>query len=244
LIQTELTHVEDKKDAFGEPAQGGAYTKVTVSDTGPGIPGSLQPGIFNPLMTTKKGLGKRGAGVGLSIVYRVLTNHCGFVKFRSSAGNTVFELFFRAAQMPAEGDPVGKSNEVPCSEKKILVVDDERTIRHLFNMILSTRMPDFEIEIAANGREALDMFMAGHHSLIVMDLHMPIMDGQAAFFRIRQFCAQKNWVMPPVVFCTGYAPSDSIRTVVSESPEHSLLCKPVTGETLLQTIRSRLQSAQ
>jgi CheY-like chemotaxis protein len=70
---------------------------------------------------------------------------------------------------------------------------------------------------------------------------MPVMDGQFAFGEISKLCADKGWEMPAVVFCTGFAPPDSVMGAVDASDHHGLLLKPVTGEVLVQAVRSRLE---
>jgi CheY-like chemotaxis protein len=75
---------------------------------------------------------------------------------------------------------------------------------------------------------------------MIMDLHMPVMDGLTAFRKISEICTEDSLEMPSVVFCTGYAPPDSVRSIVSTCVRHHLLSKPVKSETLVDIIRSRL----
>ena len=146
----------------------------------------------------------------------------------------------------AAGDPPVVSGapkdggSVECNKGRILLVDDERTILKLFKMILASGFPDRKIDMAGNGKEAVDLFLEGHHGVLVMDLHMPVMDGQAAFCEIEKMCRAKNWEMPAVIFCTGFAPPDTVRNVVSSNPMHCLLSKPIGGDVLVETVRSRL----
>jgi CheY-like chemotaxis protein len=131
---------------------------------------------------------------------------------------------------------------VRCDRRRILVVDDEQIIQRLFEMVLNWELPGCEVEVASNGREAVDAFCRGHHAVLLMDLHMPVMDGQAAFVELQKKCEASNWEMPSVVFCTGYAPPASLRRLVTNSTSHCLLPKPVSNETLVDAVRSRLQS--
>lgn len=73
-----------------------------------------------------------------------------------------------------------------------------------------------------------------------MDLHMPVMDGQVSFARIERLCKDKNWEMPPTVFCTGFAPPDIVRNLVMKNPIHCLLSKPISARTLIDAVKSRL----
>jgi two-component system response regulator ResD len=128
-----------------------------------------------------------------------------------------------------------------CEANRILLVDDEPSIRRLFRLIISSNIPDCTVDQACNGAEALESFGKDHHSVLLMDLHMPIMDGQSAFQEIMRLCTEKNWETPAVVFCTGYAPPDSVMGFVQENSAHGLLIKPVGMDVLVDAVKSRLQ---
>jgi small basic protein (TIGR04137 family) len=137
-------------------------------------------------------------------------------------------------------DGTVKNDSVPCDRQRILVVDDEQIIQRLFEMILSWELPGRQIDVASNGAEAVRAFTSGHHAVLLMDLHMPVMDGQAAFCEIQRTCEARNWQMPSVVFCTGFAPPASLKDVLSKSSVHCLLSKPVSNETLVEAVKQRL----
>jgi CheY-like chemotaxis protein len=128
----------------------------------------------------------------------------------------------------------------PCEKNRLLVVDDEKAIRTVFKQILSYGLKDCQIDLAANGQEALNAFMEAHYCLLLMDLNMPVMDGETAFIKITEICEEKNWEMPSVVFCTGYNPSHVIRDVVEHDSHHAILQKPVSNENLLKELRRRI----
>jgi len=133
--------------------------------------------------------------------------------------------------------PPPEAKDVP----RVLVVDDDENIRRLFRTILSAAIPGGEIDIVTNGAEAVESFEQKHHTLVLMDLHMPVMDGQAAFFEIEKRCRQADYEMPSVVFCTGFAPPESVIRTVTDNPKHCLLSKPVDAPTLIDAIKSRLR---
>jgi CheY-like chemotaxis protein len=131
-----------------------------------------------------------------------------------------------------------------CDRKKVLLVDDEESIRKLFRMIVSQELPGCQVDMAGNGLEALEAFSKGHHAVLLMDLHMPVMDGPSAFGEIERLCSVRDWEMPSVVFCTGFAPPDSVMSVVQANQAHGLLLKPVTSEVLVATIQTRLKAGR
>jgi CheY-like chemotaxis protein len=119
-------------------------------------------------------------------------------------------------------------------------VDDEPEIRSLFEMILKEDLPGCRVDMAKDGAEAVDRFKKEHHSVLLMDLHMPVLDGQGAFTAIEKACRDGNWQMPSVVFCTGFAPPDTVQQIVSSDSPHCLLSKPVSAECLVDAVRCRL----
>lgn len=133
-----------------------------------------------------------------------------------------------------------ESTGVPVDEERVLIVDDEEGIRGLFSTIISQDLPDVQLDQASNGAEALELFRCGHHQVLIMDLHMPVMDGLTAFGAIKQFCDAARVQMPAVIFCTGFAPPATVRDIIKGSPLHHFLSKPVKGEVLVRAIRTRL----
>jgi CheY-like chemotaxis protein len=125
---------------------------------------------------------------------------------------------------------------------RILIVDDEQMIRRLFGMIIQTEFNDAVIDQAANGLEAVTAYSQGRHDLIIMDLQMPVRDGREAFVEITRLCQEKGWAVPPVVFCTGFSPPESLNSIVGDGSVHGLLRKPVKAEALLDAIRRRLKA--
>lgn len=132
------------------------------------------------------------------------------------------------------------SAPVPCEKQRLLIVDDEEMVRQIFKRLFAMEFPGVMVDLATNGLEAIKLFRASHPSVIVMDLYMPVMDGGKAYREIEQLCAKQKWAMPAVVFCTGYNPSQDVRSVVAANPSHCVLQKPVKNQVLVDTVRSRL----
>jgi CheY-like chemotaxis protein len=142
----------------------------------------------------------------------------------------------KTASAPASVNP-------PPRSRRILIVEDEKSIRELFLQVISYGLPKCRVDVAVNGEEAVEEFREARHDVLLMDLKMPIMDGEQAFYEIEKICKAENWPMPSVVFCSGYAPSEVIRTLVAGNPAHCLLRKPVSSEQLMEAILSRLPPA-
>jgi CheY-like chemotaxis protein len=249
-VETRNVVEENRTTACGCLLDRGQYVKISISDTGLGVPPEIRDKLFEPFVTTKKAAGRRGAGLGLSVVYRIMLDHGGAVDFESSQGHgSMFVLYLpsgaqrgieeghAACSSSLRSDPV---ENVPCDRRRILIVDDEQTILRLFQMILSSGLPNRAIDLARDGQDAVRQFSEGHHAVLLMDLHMPAMDGEAAFLEIESLCKARNWEIPSIVFCTGFAPPDSVKNLVAKNPAHTLLSKPVSGETLVEAVKRRL----
>lgn len=239
------------------PRSAGEYVKITIQDTGRGIPEDTREKIFDPYFTTKRADKKKGSGLGLSIVLGIIFDHQGFVDLDSTTGQgSRFYVYLPASRQAVQQE--GKA-DLPCGKesvrveperpdnapgkpasRRILIADDEPMIRHLFAMIIKSEFPDVLIDQAANGWEATTLFSGKCHGLIVMDLQMPGQDGRESFFEIKRICEAKQWAIPPIIFCTGFTPSEALGDIIKDDLHHCLIRKPVRANLLLETIRQRL----
>lgn len=128
-------------------------------------------------------------------------------------------------------------NQASFAGKKVLIVDDEECIVFLFRTILELEFNDIEVDIARNGLQAVESFQSKHHELVLMDLHMPIMDGFSAYNKIYEMCDSESRNMPPVIFCTGFAPSTRMKSVLEKNPSNGYLPKPISADELIDAIK-------
>lgn len=132
------------------------------------------------------------------------------------------------------------SQRVPCDRGRLLVTDDNDAVRQALGRLLAHWLDGCAVDTAVNGLEALQSFRERHQGVVLMDLKMPVMDGETAYAEIRNLCNRSNWEMPSVVFCTGYTPPDGVRSIVADDTAHCILQKPVSPDLLVDTIRHRL----
>ncbi len=164
----------------------GEWVRVTVADTGVGIPSDVLPRIFEPFFTTKP-LGQ-GTGLGLAQVYGIVKQHGGYIHVESRMGQgTTFFLYLPAlpTSRPGEGPPTGSSPEQGRGETILVVEDDETTRRAMVEIL---EMLNYRVLEAANGQEALETFdrHGGEIALVLSDLVMPEMGGRTLFQALRQ----------------------------------------------------------
>ncbi|MEJ5348427.1 MAG: ATP-binding protein [Desulfosoma sp.] len=168
---------------------------LTVSDTGQGIPESVQRRIFDPFFTTKEP--GRGTGLGLSTVYGIVTRHGGSITCHSRVGQgTTFSITLPAHSSTKAMEQKSKSDAEEMSVSKrsrsrrnarptVLVVDDEDDVRDLVSETLLEE--GFRVLTASSGEEALDVLArsADLVDVLILDENMPGMGGSACFSKVR-----------------------------------------------------------
>ncbi|MGC8989884.1 MAG: response regulator, partial [Verrucomicrobiia bacterium] len=119
---------------------------------GVGIAAKDLPHVFEPYYTTKKS----GSGLGLAVAYSVVHRHGGEIKVESSPGQgTAFHICLPAAEeQPAAQPP--KADALVAGQGRILVMDDEESIRTLATAALNRL--GYEVETAADGTEAVELY--------------------------------------------------------------------------------------
>ncbi len=139
-----------------------------------------------------------------------------------------------------------KENSSPlrkCDLSRVMVVDDETSIRNIFHMAISMAFPHLGVDVAANGEEAFNLFREKKHGVITMDLRMPVMDGWQAFTAIVTHCTENNIRPPAVIFVTGYALPAIVNEIVGDGRYHGLLMKPVMISDIVNEVKKRLAIA-
>ncbi|MBA4387146.1 MAG: hypothetical protein C0404_04135 [Verrucomicrobia bacterium] len=124
----------------------------------------------------------------------------------------------------------------PSNKQKILVVEDEKVIREIFVNALVPGFPNASVDSATNGREAFEVFAKQHSGVIVMDVSMPIMNGEEAYDAIKTHCDAHGWEMPSVIFCTGFVISENIQAVCKSTSSCVCMKKPLSITDLIETV--------
>jgi PAS domain S-box-containing protein len=146
----------------------------TISDSGEGMSEEVQKCVFNPFFTTK---GKRGTGLGLSVVYGIVTRHRGEIEVKSSPGRgTEFTISLpRLPDPQLDANPPTGTAEALEPRQKILIVDDELGVREVLTEIL--REFGFSVTAAENGQRALRCLEQEAFGVVFTDLDIPGMSG-------------------------------------------------------------------
>ena len=128
----------------------------------------------------------------------------------------------------------------PCDLSRILIADDEKVLRTIFEQLINTFKPELTVTLASDGEEAIKRFEEHQPAIVMLDLAMPGMSGEDAFNRIEEICEEKSWQEPAIIICTGFMASSELSAYIEKHPLHMILNKPVGKEALMEAIESRL----
>jgi len=121
----------------------------------------------------------------------------------------------------AEGAPLGQAGTPPLRDQTILVVDDDNALRTTTVLMLKCR--GFKTLTAVNGLEALRQMEENPQiDAVLLDLLMPVMDGEETFRQIRNF-----WAATPVILISGFDGSKVCQSFAN-SPPDGFVQKPFT----------------
>jgi len=160
----------------------GLYVYLEIADTGCGMNKETLAKLFDPFFTTKF----TGRGLGMAAVQGIVRGHKGAIKVYSEPDRgTTFKIFLPASSRPAEIFNCANHDEDWKGEGKVLLVDDEETVRGIGTEMLKEL--GFSVITAEDGRDAVEKFKTTTDiSFVILDLTMPHMDGEQCFKELRQ----------------------------------------------------------
>jgi PAS domain S-box-containing protein len=207
----------------------GRYVRLTVSDTGHGMPAEVMDRIFEPYFTTKKP--GEGAGLGLAAIHGMVTGEGGTVTVESEPGKgTTFHLFLPVLEQDSwQEDQLPE--DAPLGHETLLLIDDDLPVLRMCQQVLEGL--GYQVVTRTSSIEAIELFRVRHadFDLVLADMTMPSMTGaQLAweFSRIRSDI--------PIIMCTGYSDLIDDHGVLPTGVA-AVVSKPIHRSQLAHTIR-------
>ena len=227
---------EEGEKFLPEKLAEGDYVCFEVTDTGQGMDASTVERLFDPFFSTKF----TGRGLGMAAVLGIVRGHKGGIQVESTPGNgATIRVMLPAVAGPAplERTAAPPSLDVVPYSGKVLVVDDEQTVRTTARRMLMRA--GFDSYMAADGLEGLEVFQQHRDEIccVLLDLTMPNMDGDEV---IRRLSALGAGV--PIILMSGYSEQE-IRERFADAGVAGFLEKPFKVRTLQEAILKAIQGA-
>jgi signal transduction histidine kinase/CheY-like chemotaxis protein len=232
-IETENVEIDAAGEGAGE-LEPGTYVRITVSDTGTGMPSQVAARAFEPFFTTKE-VGK-GSGLGLAQVYGFAKQSGGHAELLSEMGVGTTVRLYLPRSMDAEMEQAGPiAQPVPLKqdgEVTVLVVDDDSAVRSVLTDLIEEM--GYRAMEAQDGPAALAMIERGEQiDLVLTDYSMP--RGMTGVELGRRIAALRPEIK--LVLISGY-PEPRVRSADLEFP---LLTKPFRRAELGRVIREAFE---
>ena len=222
----------DIHDSDPLPLHPGMYIHISVADQGDGIAPEHLLRIFDPYFSTKE----NGHGLGLATSISIIRKHNGHIRVESQPGNgATFHIYLPAIERRSL-PRASIEYTLPTGSEKILIMDDEETIRFTTRELLARS--GYTVETAREGAEAVEMLRTAREtdapfSLVIMDLTVPGgMGGSEALSLMKEFDPGIK-----AIVSSGYS-GDPVIVEYTKYGFDGAVIKPYRFEDLVRLIRS------
>ena len=222
---------------YSKPDNGISFVNISIKDTGIGIPEEEINNIFKPFkrvdnITTSS---VHGSGLGLSIVSEYISMMNGEIKVHSKPElGSIFEISI-PFNLIKKDTKVVEQNIIKISsnkgKSKILFVDDN----HEYHRIIKSYLSTHEFQICNNGYEAIEIFKNDTFDLVILDCHMPEIDGFEVAIEIRKYEESMNKTKTPILALTANAvPETKTKSKLSGMDDY--MTKPFTRVQITEKV--------
>ena len=213
--------------------------KITVRDTGIGIPEEDIPTLFESFTQADSSISKnfQGTGLGLAIAHKLALLMGGSLRVESVIGEG--SSFYAAVPLGVSATAEVQTAETepqlqkPSGPLKILLAEDEKINQIYMKEFLETN--GHTVTTAGNGQQALELFYTNTFDCILMDIQMPVMNGIDAVRRIREYEEENNHNRVRIIALTAYALKGDRERVLEEGMD-DYISKPIKEKLLLEAL--------
>jgi PAS domain S-box-containing protein len=218
------------------------FVRISVTDTGHGLDKAIKNRVFEPFFTTKSQ--GQGSGLGLSVVYGIVTNHSGFIDMASEPGHgTTFDIYLpvpsdaAALIHTAARDEEKKTDQTAGNGTTILFVEDETHQLNLMQKHLAAE--GYRVLTAKDGAEAVQTYLRHKQEidLVVLDLGLPKLNGWEAYKMMKG--ADSN---VKAIFATGFV-SPEIEAHLETEDSSAVITKPYSPSEMGKKIQTVLHKS-
>ncbi len=252
LVGNAIKFTEDGKVTVGVRRTGdgnqGALFELSVEDTGIGIPAEILPLVFDKFTQADGSTTRKfgGTGLGLAITRQLVELMGGEIQVTSDPGKgskftcTLDLGVSRTQDGCRTADESAETTENVQLDARILVVEDNTVNQAVARGLLESL--GCRVDVAQNGREAVDRISRENYDLVLMDCQMPVMDGYEATLKIRQHDRTANGQKPNIIIAmTAFAMKEDKQLCLSAGMD-DYIAKPVTRDSLLEILEKHLSS--
>jgi len=237
-IRTQNVIIDELKAKTIPDIKPGEYVRISIEDTGHGMPPEIQDKIFDPFFTTKGRA--EGTGMGLSVVHGIIKEHEGLIKVYSEPGEgTIFRIYLPRIHKDGEQKIVEEKEKdyekYKGNGETVLIVEDEEPVLNYLVNILDNY--GYEYFSAKNGEEALKLFEENSETIEVLlsDVIMTGMDGVDLADRLTK---KKQDLV--VILSSGYSSRKVSRTDLNKK-DYKFIQKPYDITNLLEILHKAVQ---
>ncbi|THB78820.1 MAG: PAS domain S-box protein [Desulfobacteraceae bacterium] len=209
------------------------FIHIRFRDTGPGMDKETREKAFDPMFSTKQMGDRRGQGLGLAIVYNIITQkHNGYISIETQKGHgTIFHIYLPMAEK--KNMTVIPPKDTPGGQETILVIEDEKMVRNV--AVKSLKLFGYRTLEAEDGEEGLQLFRDHRPSidLVLLDLIMPRMSGTKVFKNILEIDPSMK-----VIIASGQISDQDQTDLLGRA--HAHISKPYRIQELKKIVRQVL----
>ena len=207
------------------------WVEMRITDTGIGMAEEVKKRVFDPFFTTK---GVKNSGLGMSVSYGIIKRHGGEILIESEPGKgTTFIIHLPTGHGEEEATVKEVSPTKVSRRARILVIDDEDSVRDILSRMLKTK--GHQVVVASDGEEGIDRFRSEPFDLVFTDLGMPKLSG----WEVGKIIKEINPKVP-IAMITGWG-VEYDRKKLSESGIDLIVSKPFNFDQVIHLVSEAME---